>query len=280
MKMKNLSKRFDKDLLHDAYTGEFLYKGQFATYDGNSLDGSFIRRRTVSLSPDLVLPERRVVTVLGEQWVLSDPIFDGYNGKAVRQTMSARKCHALFELKTAHELALHLPTSRQAYGFRRWIKATADAAETYMEPYSEFSFSVNEAPMTGRFIVDGGRVWSPRFETDNAEGFRFIEGDELVAVDEIGQVYVEVSKDGEFNPVTFESVEGEPFTALLVDRYVLFKKLDQAQPNNYAGDKTLIVSKQSDEKPAGNYSINGQKWGILGTHDLIDGWAVHIRRLA
>lgn len=279
MKLKNLAAHYDRDKVYDAYTGAYLFKAQFSSFDGSQLDGSFIRRRTVSMRPEYVLPPRRVITLYGEQWVLSEPIKDGFNSAPVRQTMSARKCHGLYQIKTAHELALGITAPRSAYAYRSFVRATQDATETYMEPYTEFSFALTEASMDKCFIVQNSRVWSPRFETDNSEGFKYIEADEVVSEGDVSESYVQVQGKKEYDPVEMTEISSLTFTALLIDRYVLFKKLDQAQESNYAGDKTLIVSKSSDPNPQGYYDIGTGRWSILALHDLGDGWAVHVRKI-
>ena len=271
---------FDNDQLYDAYTGEYLYDGQFATYDGSQLDGSFVRRRTVSLGPDLELPPRRVVTLFGEQWVLSDPIVDGFYSVPIRKTMSARKSHGLYQLKTAEELVNRLPAAREAYAFARWIKATADAATSYMEPYFEFSLALTEPPIKGMFIELDGRVWHTRIETDVVEGFRLAECDEIVTGMEIATSYVKVTQGTGIDPVTLEETGTNTFKGVLTERYTLFRKLDQSQPSNYAGDKTLIIGESTVLVADVPLTIDGERWAVVANQPLVGGNALHLRRVA
>lgn len=270
---------FDNDPLYDAYTGDYLYDGQFATYDGSQLDGSFVRRRTVSLAPDLVLPARRVVKLFDEPWVLSDPIRDGFYGEQVRQTMSARKAHGLYGIVTAGELAEGLPVLREAYAFCRWTKNTADAATSNLEPYFEFSFSITETKLDRKFFILNNKIWHSRMATEIAEGFQFAEADLLVNEDE-QFLRVEAEKPGKRDPVSLVEAPGSFHKGVVVNRYQFFTKLDQAQENNYHGDKTLIVAKAPELETAGNLKIDGQRWTILAREDLNDGWGLHIRRVA
>lgn len=279
MDLADASVFFDDDPLYEAYTGDYLYEGQFATYDGSQLDGSFIRRRTVSLAPDLVVPYRRVVTLYGEQWVLSDPIRDGFYGEVVRQTMSARKCHALYSIMTAGELATLSPATRTAYGFCNWKKNLADASTTNLEPYFEFSFASTEPSIERKFFVEGGRIWHSRVGVEITEGFMFAEADELVGQEgDTGRVLVSV--EGEPDPVTLQTVQGPAVPAVMVQRYQFFTKGDQAQEPNYPEDKTLIVAKAGMPNPKGNLKISGHTWSILANQDLSDGWGLHIRRVS
>lgn len=277
MDLSMISTFFDNDPLYDAYTGLYLYDGQFATYDGSQLDGSFVRRRTVSLGADLELPPRRVVTLYGEQWVLSDPIKDGFCGDVVRQTMSARKCHHLYGIMTAGQLAEDLPPVREAYGFARWTKNTADAATSELEPYYEFSFALSEVGIAGKFFTAGGNIWHARMATEVSEGFMFAEAD-CLTTDGDPTIRIEIERPGAKDPVTLQAGPSTFHKAVIIERYQFFRKLDQAQQNNYHGDKTLVVAKAPELEGQGSVLIAGKAWEVIGRQDLGDGWALHIRR--
>lgn len=278
MDMKDVSTFFDNDPLYDAYSLAYLYDGQFSTYDGSQLDGSFIRRRTVSLSPDLALPPRRAVSLFNEVWILSDPITDGFQGEAVRQTMSARKAHALYGLKTVSELVFKRPASREAYGFKRWTKGTAEAATSDLEPYFEFSFSLTEAPIRPLFITYGDMVWAGRMEVEVPEGFRMVEADDIVSENEDFR-FVEITEQGKLDPVTLDETDQRTYPGVMVDRYKLFRKLDQEQPNNYFGDMTLLVADESAPKFVAPLTINGDRWSVVAHQRLGDGLALHVRKV-
>lgn len=278
MKLITAAIKFDLDPLYDAYSGDYLYKGQFSTYESSQLDGSFIRRRTVSMHPELQLPPRRAVTLYGETWVLSDPIFDGWKGKPVRQTMSARKCHALYKVVTPENLFEELKPleMREAYAFSRLTKGTADAATSNLEPYYEFSFSLTEDSVTGLFIRDGKKVWYVRMSADVSEGFLVAEADLLVDGTEQENGFFKAELDGYNDPVTLDQVTGNLVDVLLVDRYNFFTKLDQAQPNNYHGDKTLVLA---EELEGTQVRIGADTWTVQASQPLKGGFAYHVRKM-
>lgn len=277
MNLGMLSAHFDRDPLYDAYTGDYLYKGQFATYDGSQLDGSFVRRRTVSLAPNLVLPARRVVKLFDENWVLSDPITDGFNGKPVRQTMSARKCHRLYKIANASEL-LNATATRELYGFERWLKSTQDATSSQYEPFYEFSFSKTEKDLYGKFITADGLIWHARSVAEVAEGFVVAEAD-LVAGGERFNEVVTVERQGEKDPVTLQVGASTFHKGLFIERYQFYSRLDQAQPLNYAGDRTLIVEAIPEFEKQVEVSVNSVKWTVLARESIQGGYALHVRRV-
>lgn len=277
MNLRDISTAFDNDPLYDAYSGLYLYDGQFSTYDGSQLDGSFIRRRTVSLAPELELPPRRVVNLYGENWVLSDPIVDGFKGIPVRQTMSARKCHKLYTLATALEL-LKGTSTRQLYGFERWVKSTQDATTSQFDPYYEFSFSSTEKNLLGRFLIAGNMVWHPRVVAEVAEGFTVVEAD-IIAGGEKPNEAVVIERPGKRDPVTLQQLPSTQHKGLFIERYQFFTKNDQAQPFNYAGDRTLIVEKIPEFATQGEVIAGGTTWAVVAMEEILDGYALHVRRV-
>ena len=275
MRIRRISKRFDKDQLYDAYTGDILFKGQFATFEGRQVDGTFNRRRTVSYSPDYSLPPRRCVTVYGEVWIMSEPMIDGFQGEPVRVTCSARKSNGLFQVLTAGEL-LNKTGTREAHVFLRYLKGTAEPGSSNLQPYYEASLSLTETNLAGKFYTDGNIILHGRMEANAAEGFSVVECDMIGG----SEAWVKVKLPGVFDPVELTEVPGAEIVGLLVERYSFFTKYDQAQENNYHGDKTLIVSKSSMAVPEGSLTLQGSTLPILGVEDLGDGWALHVRKVS
>ena len=275
MRIRRISKRFDEDQLYDAYTGDILFKGQFATFEGRQVDGTFNRRRTVSYSPDYSLPPRRCVTVYGEVWIMSEPMIDGFQGEPVRVTCSARKSNGLFQVLTAGEL-LNKTGTREAHVFLRYLKGTAEPGSSNLQPYYEASLSLTESNLAGKFYTDGNIILHGRMAANAAEGFSVVECDMIGG----SGAWVKVKLPGVFDPVELTEVPGAEIDGLLVERYSFFTKYDQAQENNYHGDKTLIVSKSSMAVPEGSLTLQGSTLPILGVEDLGDGWALHVRKVS
>ena len=86
MRLHKVAQFFDRDPVYDFYTGSLLFKGQFASYEGNQMDGTVQRRRTLSLAPNLQLPYRRVLRIYNETWIVGSPLTDGWESTPIRQT--------------------------------------------------------------------------------------------------------------------------------------------------------------------------------------------------
>lgn len=79
MKMRAVSRFFDRTPVTDPATGELLFKAQFANYDGSKRDAYSAYRRIMSTDPDITVPASRCVSALGKTWVLGDDQPDGWS---------------------------------------------------------------------------------------------------------------------------------------------------------------------------------------------------------
>ena len=206
---------------------------------------------------------------------MSEPMVDGFQGEPVRVTCSARKSNGLFQVLTAGEL-LNKTGTREAHVFLRYLKGTAEPGSSSLQPYYEASLSLTETNLAGKFYTDGNIILHGRMEANAAEGFSVVECDMIGG----SEAWVKVKLPGVFDPVELTEVPGAEIVGLLVERYSFFTKYDQAQENNYHGDKTLIVSKSSMAVPEGSLTLQGSTLPILGVEDLGDGWALHVRKLS
>ena len=206
---------------------------------------------------------------------MSEPMIDGFQGEPVRVTCSARKSNGLFNVLTAGEL-LGKTGTREAHVFLRYLKGTAEPGSSNLQPYYEASLSLTETNLAGKFYTDGNIILHGRMEANAAEGFNVVECDMVGG----SEAWVKVKLPGVFDPVELTEVPGAEIGGLLVERYSFFTKYDQAQENNYHGDKTLIVSKSSMAVPEGSLTLQGSTLPILGVEDLGDGWALHVRKVS
>ena len=206
---------------------------------------------------------------------MSEPMVDGFQGEPVRVTCSARKSNGLFKVLTAGEL-LENSGTREAHVFLRYLKGTAEPGSSSLQPYYEASLSLTETNLAGKFYTDGNIILHGRMEANAAEGFSVVECDMIGG----SEAWVKVKLPGVFDPVELTEVPGAEIDGLLVERYSFFTKYDQAQENNYHGDKTLIVSKSKMAVPEGSLTLQGSTLPILGVEDLGDGWALHVRKVS
>lgn len=280
MKLAQAALYFDRDSVYDAYTGALLFKGQFASYDGSLPDGSFSRRRTVSVGPDVVHPARSVVTVHGEKWIVGEFIRDGFFDKPIRKTASAKAVTNLFTFLTPGQAALGATGTTTAYGQERYLKDTVNTPTTSdYSPMYEITFGPNETVPDEYFLRSPKDLYHIRTTYTALEGFTVATADLIGSTDYGENKFVTAVFGGGMDPITELPAAGTTTTGILLYAYKLYYHATEADPKNAQGDKTLIVAK-SAVTPAngGPVTIDSEPYRIFGITSYHDSWNLRVRR--
>ena len=280
MKLAKAAVFFDRDSVYDAYTGLLLFKGQFASYDGSQPDGSFSRRRTVSVGPDVLHPPRSVVTVHGERWIVGTFIRDGFFDKPIRKTASAKAVTDLFTFVSPGNAALGLPGSVSAYGQERYLKDTVNTPTTSdYSPQYEISFGPTEVVPDEYFLRSPTDLYHVRTVYAALEGFQVATADLIGATNYGENKFVTVKTDGVIDPITELPAAGVTTTGILMYAYKLYYHATEADPRNNQGDKTLIVAKSALTPVNGStLTIDNEPYRIFGVISYHDSWNLRVRR--
>ena len=280
MKLAKAAVFFDRDSVYDAYTGLLLFKGQFASYDGSQPDGSFSRRRTVSVGPDVLHPPRSVVTVHGERWIVGTFIRDGFFDKPIRKTASAKAVTDLFTFVSPGNAALGLPGSVSAYGQERYLKDTVNTPTTSdYSPQYEISFGPTEVVPDEYFLRSPTDLYHVRTVYTALEGFQVATADLIGATNYGENKFVTVTTAGVIDPITELPAAGVTTTGILMYAYKLYYHATEADPRNNQGDKTLIVAKSALTPVNGStLTIDSEPYRIFGITSYHDSWNLRVRR--
>lgn len=281
MKLKNAAKYFDNDTVYDSYTGKLLFKAQFSSYEGASPDGSFVRRRTISVAPGTKPAARRVVTVQGERWIMGSLMTDTFKDKPIRQSCSAKIVNGNFTLLTPARAALrNYAGGLQMYGFSRYLKDTVNSnSDSDYDPFYDVSFGETEVVPDGYFLRSSDQYFHIRSTQLLTDGFVNVACDEL-ALDKgaVKNCEVTVILAGAVNPITEVASAGVTTTGLLLDMYKLYAYQTQADELNKAGDMSLVLAKTVAIQAGQAITIGTQPWRIIGFTAYHDAWNVHVRR--
>lgn len=282
MKLAQAAVYFDRDSVYDAYSGLLLFKGQFASYDGSQPDGSFSRRRTISVGPSIAHPPRSVVTVHNEKWIVGEFITDGFFDEPIRKTASAKAVTNLFTFLTPGEAALDdmTPTLAQAYGQERYLKDTVNTPTTSdYSPQYEITFGSTEIVPDEYFLRTPADLYHIRTTYKALEGFTVATADLIGATDYGENKYVTVVFTGGYDPITEMPTTGVTTSGILLYAYKLYYHATEADPRNNQGDKTLIVAQSAVTPVNGsNISIDGEPHRIFGITPYHDSWNLRVRR--
>jgi hypothetical protein len=280
MKLAQAAKFFDRDSVYDGYTGAYLFKAQFASYDSSQPDGSFERRRTISVAPSVTPPPRNAVTVHDERWLVGEFITDGFFDRTIRKTASAKSVTDLFDLVTPGQAALNLPAAVQAYGQARYLKDTVNTSTTSdYSPQYEVSFGMSETIPDEHFIRSATNLYHVRTLYTALEGFHVATCDLIGNTQEGDNKFVTVVFSGLMDPITELPAPGVTTTGILMFAYKLYYMATEGDPNNRPGDKTLIVAQSAVTPISGTtISIDGAPYRIFSAQLYYDSWNLKVRK--
>ncbi len=269
----DVASHFDDTYIYDGYTNAQLYKGQFGTFDEAARDGTTSKRRTLSLRPNLVIPTRRLVSVIGNQWVVGDGTPDSFDDTVVRTTYWLKRVTDIAQVLTPAQVcadATGVDLGIHKVYFRDTISATNSDYDAFFHVFCNLA----EIPPKGSYIRTGSDYLRVRNSHRDINGMALAECDEL---DSPTRVSITVPNSGVYDPVT-DTYPGGSSTiqGLLFDRYKGFNYQTQADPLNMPGDKTLILA---TNKPVGQtLVIASVTWQVIAKQAELDGWSVQIRR--
>ncbi len=293
MRLKNAAKYFDDIPITDAYTDTLLpYKGQFSTFIEQNPDGSTATTRTMSLAPGLALPERGVIKLLGETWMVGQTSQDGIYGESIRQTVPLRRVTDLFTKLTPGQAVVRGP-STTLYGRKQYLKDTTDATQTAAYfPFYELYFSAGEElPRPGTFFrTPKGTLFRSR------SAYRTMT--EMVCA-QCDLVEKSSTTTAEFGSMLYDPILDSYGTGMQVRQVMvmmphqLHNKTSPDDPTYQPGDLTLLVRIEDGDVKVGQQmqlQTSGIEWAdprwwrgtvptqILRVTPEFDAWNLHIRR--
>lgn len=273
----DVAKHFDDIAITDGYTSAALWYAQISTFLGSSPDGSVAQKRVVSTAPDLVMPARRVITALGETYVVGSGILDGIYGRSIRKTYWTKLITDTFQILTPAQACLG-SAGTTAKGRREYLKDLVNnQTDAEYDPFWEIFLASTETVAKGTFLKVGSTLYRARSVHLDDAGFTNAASDQL---DAGAGVSVTFTQTGAFDPITETYASGSVTTAgILLDRYKLYEQLTEADALNKPGDMSLIVAASAITPLVGrNLSIASRDWEVLTVTAELDAWHLHIRR--
>ena len=278
MKLKSAARYFDNDTVTDGYTGALLFKAQFSSYESAAPDGSFQRRRVVSVAPGILPATRRVVTVQGMHWIMGELVTDAFRDKPIRQTSAAKEATDLFTLLTPAQAALK-SAGTSIYGHKQYLKDTVNSVtDSNYDPQYEVFFGITENLKAGCFLKSAQQYLHIRSLQYANEGYWVAVSDEL-ATNPATDAEVTATFAGVYDPVTETHAAGVTTTGIMLDMYKLYNFNTEADPRNQAGDMSLIVAKSAVTPKADQLiTIAGVNWKNIKFTPYFDAWNIQLRR--
>ena len=274
MKLKSVSKFFDKTKAVDAYNSRYSFKCQVEPLDMYRTEGTRIKIRNMSTAPEVVIPVRRVIKIDDQAYIVSDSSLDHWSGEAIRSRYVLQGADHVVEIRTISQVLENVP-GVQAFAsidFNKYGTDERDSSEYHPQYHIYFGKeTVGEDALIhtadSNYLVKNSYL-TPAGIVDALAN----ELDDPV-------VQVTVSTGRSYNPVT------DSYTATTVSVRAVrvrwqeyFEYLTQGSTKYERGDAQLFVLPAVQAKAGDTVSIGGEDFKVLSHLDRSGYRSLHIRR--
>ena len=277
MKLVQVSRYFDRSLVTDPVTGDFLFKAQFSNYDGSKRDAFTAYRRIMSLSPELTIPPARVIRALGETWIVGDGHPDGWKDLHRRKFVTHKAAGPATIWSLADFMAARAP--RETYGDLQWVVDRAEEEVSSLTPQMFVAILPDTAEAPPHSVIQiGSDTMFVQSSAHHASGFLeargyLQSGSAARTVDLVKRV---------FNPATggYTNQTTATVRALKVRWQELYEYANQLDERFQEGDATFVVPPGTAVDTSTSLVHEGRKYTVLAVKPLAGGLAVHSRPAA
>lgn len=275
MDLHDAASYFDNDPVYDGYTGRYLFDAQSASFNDASSDGATNRRRVLSTGPDAVIPDRRVVRIHGDRWLVGLGTPDGFMGDVIRNHYNTKRATGLYaQLTPAQALAEAAGVS--AYAQKMYFKDVANAVtDSEYDAQWNIFIAPDEPARKGYFLRDAeGRLHRVRNDYIPTEGLRILQSDEL----DTDAVQSCVFDTGVEDPITETFTAGTTtITGIQVDMSKFYRMRHLSDARVQPGDVALFLPTSLTLKQGMTFIMAGFRWQALTFQAEMDAQVAHVR---
>jgi hypothetical protein len=276
MRLVAAARHFDRTLCQDAFAPGTQFYAQLDVYDDSKRDGATVVRRVLSVASGVSIPARRVLTVLGEQWIVGANQDDHYRGVLLRRKYVVQRASAA-SIQTIAQ-ALGTAGTVSTYASKLWVKDLKEVdISSKLAGFFNIYLPTYETVAAGTLVTVSGRLHIVRNFFVSAAGFLVAEADELA----LTALTVGTYTPQTYTPATDERAAGTP-VALNVLRLRFqdqFAYANQAEPKYEEGDFRAIIRKADVASAKTNdlLTLGGEPYEILAVSNEGDCWGLHLR---
>lgn len=281
MNLHQAAKFFDKLVCADAYNPDNTFVGQLDLYDDSKRDGVTVERRVLSVAPDVVMPERGVISFEGTYWIVGQKNIDSFMGKAIRHKYIIHNASGLGQLQTVKQL---LTTGGVlAYAAAIWVKDNKEV-ETSSKMYSFMNtFFANDEPVeVGKVLTLGPHRYRIKNVYPAASGVQVGEASIMPPANTVSVNYSATAGQA-YDPATDSYGAPVPatFNALWERFQDSYNYESASAPKFVNGDLLLVVEKSNVATPKSGDSLTllGSVWTVISFQDDLNlCWELQVRR--
>jgi hypothetical protein len=274
MKLKNVSKFFDKTKAVDAYNAFYSFKCQVEPLDMYRTEGTRIKIRNMSTAPGVTIPARRVIKIDDQAYIVSDSSLDHWSGEAIRSRYVLQGADHVVEIRTISQVLEDVP-GVQAYAsidFNKYGTDERDSSryhpqyhiyfgkETVEEDYVVHTTSSNYL-VKNSYLTPAGIVDAICNELDDP------------VIDTV------TFKSRTYIPITDSFTESSSTIRCIRIRWQdKFTYLSQGSEKFERGDIQVLVPSSVTPKAADVVDLSDGPWRVLSVVDYISHKSLHLRR--
>lgn len=274
MKLKSVSKFFDKTKAVDAYNSRYSFRCQVEPLDMYRTEGTRIKIRNMSTAPGVTIPARRVVKIDDQAYIVSDSSLDHWSGEAIRSRYVLQGADHVVEIRTIAQVLENVP-GVQAFASIDFNKYGTDERDS-SEYHPQYHIYFGKETVEEDYVV---HTTSSNYLVKNSYLTPAGIVDALANELDDPVVQVSVSTGRTYDPVTDSyTATTSSVRAVLVRWQEYFEYLTQGSTKYERGDAQLFVLPSVHAKAGDTVSISGEDFKVLSHLDRTGYRALHIRR--
>lgn len=289
MKLSQAALFFHNTTFADAYRPFVTFKGHLAAYDDNSRDSVSTQRRIMSAAPSVVVPDRRVVKVGDQCWIVGSKSDDFHGEDVLRRKYVIHRADEQAQV-WSFEQALRGTAPKTLWASRILNKEMKEPDEssnlygTYNLYFSE-SEDIRDPVWAAGGSIDGretsvlvlleGKFHLVRTVTTTSGGFLMAVADELPDPVILPVALHQAVYDRALDKKVAAT---KTMDAVLLRWQTKFSYLSIYSPKYEVGDSNIVILKDEATPTAGDtVTIYGITFRVVTVYDQGNVWSVHIR---
>ena len=274
MKLKNVSKFFDKTKAVDAYNSRYSFKCQVEPLDMYRTEGTRIKIRNMSTAPEVVIPVRRVIKIDDQAYIVSDSSLDHWSSEAIRSRYVLQGADHVVEIRTIAQVLENVP-GVQAFASIDFNKYGTDERDS-ADYHPQYHIFLGEGTATEHAII---HTTERTYLVKNS--YKTPSGLYDAICSELDDPVIDVAtfKARTYNPITDSFTDSSSTIRCIRLRWQdYFTYLSQGSEKFERGDIQVLVPLSVALGTADVVELSDGPWRALAVVDRAGFRAAHLRR--
>ncbi len=276
MRLRDVARAFNKTACYDAYTGDLAFHAQLGLYDDTKRDSETAERRVLSVDPDVVVPDRRVIEFDGIKFIVGHGNLDTYRGSPLRMGYVVHEASDLATVQTLAQFCTNTP-GVSAWAARTWVKNLGySEQDSKLITFHHVHLASTEVADVSYILTLGATRYIVRTTDRGAAGTLILFCDEMPEPSvETGSVV-----HGSYNPTTDAMTTTTASTRVVRVRWQSLFDYQTTKADKFGpGDQQLVVAQAAVPAPVGaKVTLSDGVWHILSADPYGAVWLCHAVR--